>query len=401
MMANRIYSTLKNCNFSVVFNTSKMNSNLFTIAAIPHKRNLYSKETLGIDAFLQQCQTTQNQMENLSEKFKEKMSEYVENHTKHMVFTEDLKNMIHLSNNDKDLELVVKMIKKFNQQNKELRFGSFIFGPVAMRLFHHFNAPDIALECFKSPDLSGFFDQLVSYQILLDLLYDNEKYQEIIECADIIKDRQLEGIKHPRNIVVLVMAACYKMNSKESLDYALRLWQELKEIGHYPLRRATTFCAGLALNQGNPGVALEVLTSAQNQNYTTVRNLKVACLAEVGRVENAIPILKGVLSEDNPNPVKQTFNREVLEKVKNAVLKIDNPDLALEFNRIEQTFQKLGHISDTALDQQLCQEIIRPAGITNRQDRFQPRYRRPKSEQRTYSNKRYTFHHRPGLNELV
>lgn len=67
-------------------------------------------------------------------------------------------------------------------------------------------------------------------------------------------------------------------NSKESLDYALKLWQELKDVGHFPMRRATTFCAGLALNQGEPGIAIEILTSARNQNYTTVRNLKVGKL---------------------------------------------------------------------------------------------------------------------------
>lgn len=44
------------------------------------------------------------------------------------------------------------------------------------------------------------------------------------------------------------------------------------------MRRATTFCAGLALNQGKPAIAIEILTSARNQNYTTVRNLKVTKL---------------------------------------------------------------------------------------------------------------------------
>lgn len=48
------------------------------------------------------------------------------------------------------------------------------------------------------------------------------------------------------------------------------------DVGHNPMRRATTFCAGLALNQGETGIALEILTYCRNQNYTTVRNLKVS-----------------------------------------------------------------------------------------------------------------------------
>lgn len=64
------------------------------------------------------------------------------------------------------------------------------------------------------------------------------------------------------------------------------------------MRRAATFCAGLALNQGKPEIALEILTTARNQNYTTIRNLRVAALAEIGRIEDIIPILKLVLNED-------------------------------------------------------------------------------------------------------
>lgn len=53
------------------------------------------------------------------------------------------------------------------------------------------------------------------------------------------------------------------------------LWAELNQFGHRPMRRAVTFCAGLALNQGEPATALEIVATTKNQNYTTVRNIKV------------------------------------------------------------------------------------------------------------------------------
>lgn len=80
-----------------------------------------------------------------------------------------------------------------------------------MRMLHVFNKPDLALECFKSPELEGLFDQLITYQILLDLLYENGKYQEMLEVFDLVKSKQLQGAKYPRNAVVLVMAGCYKL----------------------------------------------------------------------------------------------------------------------------------------------------------------------------------------------
>lgn len=75
-------------------------------------RHLYAKTTLGIDGFNFQREKTQRQMENIQDRFKQKMIEYSQEDAKNMIFTEDLKNMIHLSENEEDVELVVKMIKK-------------------------------------------------------------------------------------------------------------------------------------------------------------------------------------------------------------------------------------------------------------------------------------------------
>lgn len=69
------------------------------------------------------------------------------------------------------------------------------------------------------------------------------------------------------------------------------------------MRRAGTFCAGLALNQGKPDVALEVLATIRNQSYTTVRNLKVLALCEINRIDDVIQILKSVLTVDGPQGI--------------------------------------------------------------------------------------------------
>lgn len=69
------------------------------------------------------------------------------------------------------------------------------------------------MQCFKAPELNGFFDQLISYQILLDLLYENKKYNEVLEAFELIKAKQIEGMKYPKNAVVLVYASLYKMVS--------------------------------------------------------------------------------------------------------------------------------------------------------------------------------------------
>lgn len=61
------------------------------------------------------------------------MDEFVKDESsKNLVFTEDLKNMLHISEKT-DVELLSQMIKKFCSQSQETRFGNFVFGPPIMR----------------------------------------------------------------------------------------------------------------------------------------------------------------------------------------------------------------------------------------------------------------------------
>src|ERR1700685_446469 len=100
---------------------------------------------------------------------------------------------------------------RFNSQNRHLRFGNFIFGPVVMRMYHYLNQPKMALDVFMDPELDGFFDQLASFQVLLDLLYNNGMYEEILKVFETIKTKQVQGLKFPRNVTILVFGACYKL----------------------------------------------------------------------------------------------------------------------------------------------------------------------------------------------
>ncbi|XP_044746100.1 pentatricopeptide repeat-containing protein 2, mitochondrial-like [Coccinella septempunctata] len=368
------------------------------VTHIEASRTLYCKASLGIDNFELQKVRTKHQLSNLEEKFKERMREYVSDE-KNMIFTEDLKNMVYLTDNDQDVELVVAMIKRFNKQNQQLRFGSFKFGPIVMRMFHVLNKPQLAIECFQDTEnFPGFFDQLVSFQTYLDLLYNNGMYKEVLEGFQQIEQKQLEGALFPRNSFVIALAACYKLNTKESLEYALQIWNKAKEYGYYPTRRAITFCSALALNQGKPEVALEMVSSANNQNYTTIRNIKALALTDMGRLVDAIVVLKSVLSIERG---EHTFNKDVIDKIKTAVLACDSPEITVEFNKVHQLLQKQGNITEKTLDDQLSCEIQKPPQPPQGQfNKDGGNYRSGGFNQR--QNLRPNFRkERPGLEDLV
>lgn len=65
-------------------------------------------------------------------------------------------------------------------------------------------------QCFEDPANDKFFDQLVTYQVLLDLLYSHEMYDEMYRVFEKVKERQVNMSKYPKYPVVLILAACYK-----------------------------------------------------------------------------------------------------------------------------------------------------------------------------------------------
>lgn len=68
-------------------------------------------------------------------------------------------------------------------------------------------------------------------------------------------------------------------------------------------------------------------------------------MVELGRLEDALLILKAVLEHDGPEN-KQTFNKDVLDKFKNAVEKSDSSELKTDLERIQKHFAEGGNISE-------------------------------------------------------
>lgn len=326
-----------------------------------------------------------------------------------MVFSEDLKNIIHLAEKE-DIPLVVKMLQKFSKQNSELRFGSYIFGPVLMRMFYFLEDVDTALEVFKDKGCDGIFDQWMSYQILCDMLYEKQRYQDVLDVYDLIKDRRTEGGMFPKHTIILVFGACFKLNTPESFTYAMDVWKTMMSSGHQPMRRTVTFGAGLALAQRAPHVALEMLHSSKQQNYITVRNMKVLAMLELDRVDDVIPILRSVLEAHSGSLSKQTFCVEVLDKVKAAMEKSDNKELKMDYERIEKYLQNNGHVTDQTIDQLICSEIdtrANPTFAQNKNQQFinasfsgQNRYQNDRRNKRPYQQRAEGGSTRPGLSDM-
>lgn len=76
-------------------------------------RNLFSAAALGVDKYIEHRQRVCEQLRLAMPTFREKMKEFLGDGSTTMVFTEDLKNMVHVAESDEDVQLVAKMLKKY------------------------------------------------------------------------------------------------------------------------------------------------------------------------------------------------------------------------------------------------------------------------------------------------
>ncbi|XP_032686668.1 pentatricopeptide repeat-containing protein 2, mitochondrial-like isoform X2 [Odontomachus brunneus] len=318
-------------------------------------RFLYSDQALGIVNYEAARLNFRNQFINVEDTFRSKMQE-VCNTESSMIFTEDLKSMLHLvQKKPEDIELIVKMLTKFNIQNKEMRFGNFIFGPVVMRTFYYLDEPDLALTAFKDPQFDNFFNQFMSYQILLCLLYKHNRYSDIKEVFEIIKIKNATNNMFPKNSITMVMAACYKENTAESIEYALSIWKEFINDEYY-VRRATSLLAALAINQNMAHIAIEIITTIRQARYIDVRCLKVAAYTNLKRFTEIVPIFRTSLDQDKPNNQKECYFKDVIENLEYAMEK-ENIAKDFELYKLLALLKNNNRILPDTLQNHLTTEI--------------------------------------------
>ncbi|KAK0096870.1 hypothetical protein PV326_004036 [Microctonus aethiopoides] len=274
---------------------------------------------------------------------------------KDMVFTEDLKAILHLvEKTPEEVDLLEKLLKKYVTQNSELRFGSFKFGPVVMRTLHYLNEPNLAKQLFLNADFDSFFDQLTSYMILLDLLYENQMYTDILEVYDKIKTKFVNGIVHPKLAINVLGMACYKANTPESFEYGLQICKDLNERGSTPLRRFMAAIGALAINQNKPEIAMELVAQCRTPDYISIRCIKIMALADMDKIDDILIHFQESLRRGLPE--RNQYYIDAIEKVKAAAARLNMGENS-EIYEIIQTLADRGYVYKMTLAEHISQPI--------------------------------------------
>lgn len=70
-------------------------------------------------------------------------------------------------------------------------------------------------------------------------------------------------------------------------------------------------------------------------------------MSQLNRMEEVLKILKSVTEFDDPNNIKHTISKDVIDNIWEGVEKITNPSIKQDFQRIEKILAEEGHVIET------------------------------------------------------
>uniref|UniRef100_V9IM13 Pentatricopeptide repeat-containing protein 2 n=1 Tax=Apis cerana TaxID=7461 RepID=V9IM13_APICE len=318
-------------------------------------RCLYTEQDLGITMYENSRFIFRNQFMTIENTFRERMKEICEKDDG-IIFTEDLKAMIHLVQpNEQDMTLLTNMLKKYIQKHEENKIGSFVFGPVVMRMFYHLNQPEYALQAFENEYLRNSFNYRSSFRTLMCLLYKNNMFKEMKNVYD--KVLNSNGINFIGNNNVLMYAACLKENTPEALKYALAHWKKQFEVMR-PSGRSYALISYLAIKNNAPELALDILSTIQRDRIMSIRSLKILAYMNLERYLQIIPILKQIMENNTNHNHKYSIFADVIYELEEKLKAIDIEESVQLLDLIKQAKQ-LEFIQTTiTLEEFLLQPIM-------------------------------------------
>ncbi|KAK6634831.1 hypothetical protein RUM44_000078 [Polyplax serrata] len=327
------------------------NLNLSRINDSFSRRKLFSHESLRLETFIETRKNTANKIDDI-EGFKAAMETKCEDQNNSLVFTEDLRKMVRLAENDNDISILFKLTKKFNSQQNVVRFGTYTVGPEIMRLYYILNKPHEALEAMRNPETTLIFKELSSFIILCDLLYENKMYMEVLEVFDLFSNKPFH--KFPQNIIIVSFASCYKLNTPMALEKGKIIWTMCNEISQNLTVRAIGLYAALALNQGDLDLACEIISLIRKET-TIGNNILVQIYSSQKNCSKVSRILNNMLYGD-VNLGEIFLCTDTIDCIQKAYLNAPEEE-CMKLEKLLQELKLHKYITNKTLDDYLCEEI--------------------------------------------
>lgn len=318
-------------------------------------RFMYTDRDLGILSYENTRFLYRNQFISIEDTFRSKMQEICKNEDG-VVFTEDLKAMIHLAqSNEADMKLVADMLVKYLKFKVEKPISSYVFGSVVMRMFYYLNEPKFALSMFNDPEVGDTFAYQSAVKVLLCLLYKHQMYDEMKDVIEQMSSKK--GIEFVLSNSIMLYAACLKQNTPEAAAYAMEKWREHCRV-RIPSARATAIVAYMAIRHNAAEEALEMLSVVNRNNALSVRCLKVLAYTHLKKYLSIIPLLKYSTEQEVLVPHKHGFYGDVIYELQEKLREDNSPEQEQILSLIDKLKRQQRIEGDKTLEEFLLRPLV-------------------------------------------
>ncbi|XP_004910868.1 pentatricopeptide repeat-containing protein 2, mitochondrial isoform X2 [Xenopus tropicalis] len=274
------------------------------------KRYLLTDDILKLHEFQKKKLTTLYQIYGKKDLYFQTIEEKLQRNG--IILRDELKTLLHLCSTQPDVEFAKRVIYRYHEENKNVMFGEFRFGPVFLRLCYELDLEDIAVELLKDKTLHGFFSDCTSFNILMDMLFTKGQYERAVE---VLVQMRNQRVRFSKETYILAFAICYKL---EEFVKARKLYSQI-----------------------------------MNTDSKLCNNLLLLIKVHTSTVEDVLQFLEAAAQAMGSKFVKKTEFAEELLAATGQKLK-SHTELYTRFNIVYHRLKDAGQISGLTLDQMLC-----------------------------------------------
>ncbi|KAI4887515.1 hypothetical protein NFI96_018948 [Prochilodus magdalenae] len=323
------------------------------------KRHLLSEDVVKLQDFQQRKLAVAHQVSGPKSHYFDTVNQKMEKNE--LILKDELKLLLHLCQSPEDMVTARNAIYRYHEENRNVAFGEFRFGPLFMRLCYELGMEDMAVSTLTDRTLKGFFSDGTSFNIAIDMLFTKGCYEEALE---VVGEMKTQGVPFNKDTFTLAFATCYKLNTLKSYRICLALMEEGQTKGTLIPRHAYCCAVALALKQNDTERAQSIYSHIMSTDSRLCQNLRVLMLVKAGSIKDAVAALTtALLSKSSVFVRKPEFSQEVVDVLKEA--SADGP-WELQVEQVVRRLQQAGQVTAQSMDDLLCHTPSgkrRPLGI--------------------------------------
>lgn len=306
------------------------------------KRNIYNQYSLDMYKLKYLTKTKLEQLGSEKDNYIKRIQKYVDGGDFSSILRDDFISLIGLAENEQHIELLEKILEV---KSSDPMMDRAALGSMMIRVYYKLNLVDRAYNIIKDTQkFANFFDQLTSYKIVMTMLFDNGRYEQVLEFYDLaqVKLKPIENSKFPnlQPLFIIVYAALAKINTPEALERAKKL-----HLSNGPQNslRSIKFLALLALRQEQPKLALDFISELPFRTYLSIQTIKALALIKIKRFDDVLVYLHHILESrdkvqqsvlklvaDEIRQVQDQMDEEIRNEMLNTLSEIEASDMVID-----------------------------------------------------------------------